>query len=384
MLSLAVLASLSLSASATTYFKETFADAKNWVTAKDSGRVGVTGGNWYGPGGEGLQTQQDAKFYHVSAAHEDFSNADKDFVVQFQVRHQQNIDCGGGYLKLMPKGVDQTTFNGDSTYNIMFGPDICGATKKVHVIFNHKGTNHLIKDTIPAKTDEFSHVYTLIVKPDQTFDVKIDGSSVKTGSLVDNFDILAPKKIKDPALSKPADWVDEAQIDDPEDQKPAGYDDIAATIVDPNAQKPEDWDDSDDGEWEAPTISNPEFKGPWKAKRIANPEYKGPWVHPEIDNPDYVNDTTLYSYASFGAVGIDVWQVKSGTIFDNIIITDSVAEAEAFLEETFNKEKDAEKKMYDDKKEADRKAAEEAKKAEEASKKAEDADDDDDTEHDEL
>lgn len=28
----------------------------------------------------------------------------------------------------------------------------------------------------------------------------------------------------------------------------------------------EDWDDEDDGEWEAPTIPNPEYKGEWKAK----------------------------------------------------------------------------------------------------------------------
>ena len=28
----------------------------------------------------------------------------------------------------------------------------------------------------------------------------------------------------------------------------------------------EDWDDEDDGEWEAPTIPNPEYKGEWKPK----------------------------------------------------------------------------------------------------------------------
>jgi hypothetical protein len=28
----------------------------------------------------------------------------------------------------------------------------------------------------------------------------------------------------------------------------------------------EDWDDEDDGEWEAPTVPNPEYKGEWKPK----------------------------------------------------------------------------------------------------------------------
>ena len=37
------------------------------------------------------------------------------------------------------------------------------------------------------------------------------------------------------------------EIDDPEDKKPDGYDDIPAQIPDPDATKPEDWDDEDDG-----------------------------------------------------------------------------------------------------------------------------------------
>jgi calreticulin len=33
-------------------------------------------------------------------------------------------------VKLMPK-MDPKKFDGDTTYNIMFGPDICGYDKKV-------------------------------------------------------------------------------------------------------------------------------------------------------------------------------------------------------------------------------------------------------------
>ncbi len=47
---------------------------------------------------------------------------------------------------------------------------------------------------------------------------------------------------------------------DPEDAKPAGWDDIPATIPDKEAKKPEDWDDEEDGAWEPPMISNPEYK----------------------------------------------------------------------------------------------------------------------------
>jgi hypothetical protein len=37
------------------------------------------------------------------------------------VKHEQNIDCGGGYVKLFPSSLDQKDMHGDSEYNIMFG-----------------------------------------------------------------------------------------------------------------------------------------------------------------------------------------------------------------------------------------------------------------------
>lgn len=69
----------------------------------------------------GLQTSQDARFYALSARFEPFSNKGQTLVVQFTVKHEQNIDCGGGYVKLFPAGLDQTDMHGDSEYNIMFG-----------------------------------------------------------------------------------------------------------------------------------------------------------------------------------------------------------------------------------------------------------------------
>lgn len=54
----------------------------------------------------------------------------------------------------------------------MFGPDICGSTKIVHVIFNYKGNNLLKKTSIPAKADDEPHLYTLVVKPDNTYKVR--------------------------------------------------------------------------------------------------------------------------------------------------------------------------------------------------------------------
>lgn len=69
----------------------------------------------------GLQTSQDARFYAVSARFEPFSNEGKPLVIQFTVKHEQKIDCGGGYVKVFPSDLDQTDMHGESSYYIMFG-----------------------------------------------------------------------------------------------------------------------------------------------------------------------------------------------------------------------------------------------------------------------
>jgi len=364
------------------FFEETFSDDKwedRWVqsTAKgdDAGKFVLTAGKFYGDAekDKGIQTSQDAKFYALSSEFKPFSNKDKPIVVQFTVKHEQNIDCGGGYAKLFDCSLDQANMHGDSPYHIMFGPDICGpGTKKVHVIFNHKDKNHLIKKDIRCKDDVFTHLYTLIVNPDGTYEVLIDNESAQKGSLTDDWDFLPPKKIKDPEVSKPDDWVDTAKIDDPEDVKPEDWE-KPEHIADPDASKPEDWDDEMDGEWEPPMIDNPDYKGEWKPRQIDNPDYKGPWVHPEIDNPEYNEDEakTIAKFDEVCKLGFDLWQVKSGTIFDNIIITDDPAVAKKHGEDFWAVTKDAEKAMKDEQDE------EERKKAEAEAKKDDDLDDED-------
>lgn len=70
---------------------------------------------------QGLQTSQDARFYALSSRFDSFSNEGKPVVIQFTVKHEQKIDCGGGYVKIFPADLDQTDMHGDSQYYIMFG-----------------------------------------------------------------------------------------------------------------------------------------------------------------------------------------------------------------------------------------------------------------------
>jgi len=380
------------------YFQEDFNDAgwkSRWVASdmggKDASELGEfahTAGKYYADASDkGIQTSEDARFYGLSAKmSEPFTNKGKELVVQFSAKHEQELDCGGGYLKLLGD-IDQKKFSGSSPYQVMFGPDICGySNRRTHAIFHYppKNDNLLIKEDLPVKTDQLTHLYTLVVKPDNTFQFYTDLEVVKEGKLEDKWDFLLPKEIKDPAVSKPADWVDEKKIPDPTDKKPDGYDDIPAEIPDPDAKKPDDWDDEEDGDWESPKIDNPEYKGPWKPKMIDNPAYKGEWVHPMIPNPDYKEDPDLYVRCDKCThVGFELWQVKSGTLFDDIIVTDSFEEAKAYAEKTFEKKKGPEKEMFDAAEE-ERKAAEKAEMDKKAAESGSADEDDEDEDHDEL
>merc|ERR1711920_812077 len=172
---------------------------------------------------------------------------------------------------------------------------------------------------------------------------------------------MGPKMIPDPDDKKPDDWSDESMVDDPADAKPDDWVE-EKRIVDSEAKKPDDWDDEEDGEWEAPMKDNPAFKGEWFAKRVSNPAYKGHWEAKKVSNPEYEDDDNVYKYNDFGFIGFDLWQVKGGTIFDNVIITDDKAEADTFA------------KKWKDLSEVEKAK----KKEEEDSKKADDAKDDDD------
>merc|ERR1712151_1432685 len=210
-------------------------------------------------------------------------------------------------------------------------------------------------------------------KPDNTVRVEIDEENVYEGSLKEDWELLKPKEISDPNDSKPSDWVDDSMMDDPEDKKPDDWVE-EKRIVDSDAKKPDDWDDEEDGDWEAPMKDNPAYKGDWNGKRISNPAYKGFWEAKKIANPEYEDDDAIYKYEDFGFIGFDLWQVKGGTIFDNIIITDDKAEADSFA---------AKWKALSEVEKAKKKEEDDAKKTEDKKEDEKEDDDDDDDKDDE-
>ncbi|CEH18178.1 calnexin [Ceraceosorus bombacis] len=335
----------------------------------------------------------------------------KPFVVQYETKLQNGLTCGGAYMKLLsesPEGIQAKEFSDKTPYTIMFGPDKCGSTNKVHFIFRHKNPKtgeleekHLANPPYP-KLAKTSALYTLIVNPDQTYEILINNESKKKGSLLEDFEppVNPPKEIDDPEDKKPADWVDTPKIVDPDAKKPDDWDEDApaaipdedavkpegwlddepAVVPDPDAKKPEEWDDEEDGEWTAalvpnpkcttapgcgpwirPSKSNPDFKGPWNAPLIDNPAYKGEWKPAKIPNPKFFEDLEPSHFTSIAAVGYEIWTMDENILFDNIYVGHSVEDAKTLAEESWAKklkvEQGLEEKEEAAKKEEEKKAS---------------------------
>ncbi|ANB11923.1 calnexin [Sugiyamaella lignohabitans] len=337
-------------------------------------------------GDKGLVVKSPAARHAISAKLDrTLDNKDKTLVVQYEVKLQKGLECGGAYLKLLSENEDlhAEEFSGETPYQVMFGPDKCGSTNKVHFIIRRKNPisgeyeeKHLVAPPA-ARLNKLSNLYTLIIHPDQQFEIRIDGHTVKAGSIIEEGvfrpSFNPPKTVYDEDDVKPDDWVEDRyipdpeqaekpedwdedapfQIPDPEAVKPADWnDDEEPFIPDPEAIKPEDWDDEEDGEWVAPEIPNPACAagcGVWEAPKIRNPAYKGKWVQPQIENPDYkgeweprqianpnyFEDSRPSDLEPIGAVGFELWTMQNDILFDNIYIGHSVAAAEYAGNNTF-------------------------------------------------
>ena len=308
-------------------------------------------------------------------------------VVQYEVKMQKGLSCGGAYIKLLsqtPENSNADEFSDKTPYTIMFGPDRCGANNKVHFIFRHRNPKngeveekHLEGAPFP-RISKTTTLYTLVVHPNNTYDIQINLEPKKTGSLLEDFEppVNPPKEIDDPTDTKPADWVDEPQIPDPNAQKPADWDENApleipdptATkpddwyeneplqIPDPSAKKPAEWDDEEDGEWVAPLVSNPvcesnagcgkwtpplirnpDYRGKWSPPLIDNPAYKGEWQPRKIENPAFFVDDHPNRFTPVTGVGFELWSLDDDISFDNIYIGHSLKDARAFARETFER-----------------------------------------------
>lgn len=358
---------------------------KSWIVSVNEDYKGV----WKHSKSEGhedfglLVSEKARKYAIFKQLDEPVNLKDGTIVLQYEARFQNGLECGGAYLKyLRPQdaGWAPKDFNSDSPYSIMFGPDKCGSTNKVHFILKHKNpktaeyVEHHLKYPPSVPYDKLTHVYTAVIEPNNDLRILIDGEEKKKANFLsgDDFEpaIIPPEIIPDPDDKKPEEWDEREKIPEPDARKPDDWDEDAPMEIedsdavkpegwlddepeevdDPEASKPEDWDDAEDGEWEAPMIDNPKcatasgcgkwrkpmkrnpaYKGKWHAPLIDNPNYKGIWKPREIPNPNYF-ELDKPDFEPIAAIGIEIWTMQDGILFDNVLIANDEKAAESYRE----------------------------------------------------
>ncbi|XP_055339861.1 calnexin-like [Paramacrobiotus metropolitanus] len=395
------------------YFFEAFADAdilegrSRWIRSQskknkaDAAEIEKYDGEWAiestnvtrMEGDYALVLKSSAKHHGIAVKLDrPFVFNGKPFVFQYDVKFANGQECGGGYVKLIQqKALDNLADLNDKTpYTIMFGPDKCGKDSHLRFIFQHRNpktgayeekhwkepNNLKIEELVNSKK---SHVYTLMIQPDNTFKVFIDQKIVGDGSLLVDMSpaVNPPAEIEDPNDTKPENWDERKTIPDSNAKKPDAWDEEAPRqIADPaakipegwledepqmipdlNVKQPEDWDVEMDGEyepplienskckgvgcgkWTAPLIDNPQCKsggcGPWTAPLIDNPDYKGKWAPRKVPNPDFYEDLEPYKMTTIDALALELWSISNNVLFDSILITDNLDVADKLARETW-------------------------------------------------
>ena len=345
---------------ATVFFEDNFDDDdwdRRWIQSrnrpiKGDGKIGsfrLTAGAYYGSQSaqRGLQTVDEAAYYQFSSKlAQPMNTSGRDFVLQYTVRFENGYECSGGYVKLLSSSMQPQKFSGNSQYLLMFGPEVCKPnTHKVMFIVERNDTYHDNKEFVDSFYDELTHAYTLIIFANRTYQIRLDGQFALGGDIDDHFELFGSKLIPDPDDQMPEDWDNRKVIPDPDDVKP-DYWDERPLIEDPDATQPPEWREDINGKWKPPLIQNPNYRGIWKPRVIQNPNYQGEWVPRMIENPEYVRDPGFGVFEDIGYIGLEVFQVTPGSIFDNFLITDDVEYAEKKLHENFLQYKSDEFAMY--------------------------------------
>lgn len=354
MITCVALLCLSENVGAEIFFHETFDTLDHWIESRrrrDYGRVALASGNFVGDPvkQQGLKLLEDQRYYALSRKlPQPVNTVGRNFVISYSVKSEQQFECGGTYLKFFSKDFVPEDLNEGTPYLLMFGSDRCAKKSNVHIIKNYKGQNVPCSNINAVPEGPLTHFFTVAFFTDNTYALYIDGAYRWRSSIEQDWPLLEPPTLLDPEDIKPKDWVDSATMPDPRAVKPDDWDESQPLMIDDmDAVQPEDWDEVISGKWARPQIRNPLYRGDWHPPHVHNPKYKGPWVQKRIPNPRYIPDPDLYQLAApIEYVGIEVWQVEGGSIYDDIMIGDDVDEILSYVRNALATNSKIEEEMY--------------------------------------
>ena len=287
-------------------------------------------------------------------------------IIQYETRAQFLYLCASVFLKIFidPK-FNPIDFNNQTSRFLEFGPERCNSYNNSRLNFFINNIEYKLKKKINIPIDEISHLYTLIIRSNNTFEILIDMKSIHNGTFTNSFNpnIIEPEFIDDINDKKPLNWVEEEYIYDLNAKKPIDWDENQPkTIPDPKklnppygwlineeplipdlkAKKPENWNENNLGKWNPPMIPNPKcldvpgcgkykipeifnikYKGKWSPPLIKNPNYKGEWIPKQIKNPNFNGKIENFILPPIYGIGFDIWGLHHDLMITNILISNN-------------------------------------------------------------
>ncbi|KAH0790511.1 calmegin [Histomonas meleagridis] len=327
-------------------------------------------------------TSKGRHHYGISASIKPAIKIDNEpLIIQYEILLTEGIMCTDLGIKVFGPNFDPLNLSEKTPYLIKFGPEVCGKNSKVYFSFYHlnplNGSFEEKKIKYPPTflPDKHNHLYTLMIFPNNTFNILIDQTLLRTGSLLKDFapPVNPPEFINDPNDQKPPEWDDRLKIPDPQDQKPDDWDESQPPMIpDPEhvsppegwlvgeplmvpTEKPAEWNDELFGKWtpsyipnpkcnigcgeyKPPMISNPLYRGKWIPKMIPNPNYQGPYKPRKVPNPQYFCDSEPYKFGPITGIGFEMESIDGGSIgFNNIMVSTNEVDSYRWTHDVFLK-----------------------------------------------
>ncbi|CAK9293995.1 unnamed protein product [Gordionus sp. m RMFG-2023] len=258
------------------------------------------------------------------------------FMLQYEVKFQKLVKCSGAYVKLISRRPDLNLllFNASTPYTLMFGPDLCGNDPKLHFVIGYRDplngiweerhckrsahslisyfptTGHDSESPASTSNSTLTRLFTLILKPDSTFMLKIDNKVVNSGHLSRDFHsaFSSTEKVKKKVDPPPFYYCLRSDADNPKYiwffESPFRLPPVCDFL---------------------PTTHSKLSQKSLKIKQSS--ASKNASFHRDL-NP-------FQSLETISAIGLELWSMDEGILFDNFIITAEKRVLEKWTDDTF-------------------------------------------------
>ena len=145
-----------------------------------------------------MKTVDPRKFYHISAdMGKPINNRGKLLIISYTMKQEKEENHTMAAIKLWADGTDQKSINESTPYEISFGPNSGSTSTKRHFDYYMHFLNgtYQCKKMLHCIYDKYTHMFTLVIRPNNTAQILVDGEVIHENYLKEDFDVLGPRLV---------------------------------------------------------------------------------------------------------------------------------------------------------------------------------------------